>query len=85
MSTADQSPCGSYLNTDANTVSTRSKGTARNSRIINHNGNKRNNQPENRAPTNSTGEVTSVVSILGTVAEQRSTKDQFKTFWYKVK
>ena len=52
----------------------------RNIRIRNHKGNRRNNQPVNRALVSLTREVTSVGYTLGTVTEERNMKDKFKPF-----
>ena len=66
-----------YSNTDANKTS---EGNTRNNRSTNHNnGSRRNNQLRNRALEIFTGEVPSVGSVPGTVAEQLFIKDQFKT------
>ena len=78
-STTDQIAHGGYSNTDAATFSTSREGKAKNSRSINHNMVKRNNETVNRDLAIFTGEVLSVGY------EKRSMKDQFKTFQDKVK
>ena len=82
MSSTDKSPPRGYSYTDAATAS---KGETKNIRRRNHNGSRRKNQLGNRSLANFTGKVPSVGSILGTVSEQRSMKDQFKTFQDKLK
>ena len=61
-------------------MSTSSKVKARINIIINQNGIRSNNKLENRAIVNLTNEVPSVGAALGTVTEQRITKDQFNNF-----
>ena len=56
-----------------------------NSRSRNHNRSRGGNQPVNRSLKSFTGEVPSVGSELGTVAEHRIMNDPFKTFQKKVK
>ena len=83
MSSIDQIPPGCYSNIDTFIVSKRGRGG--NNISINHNNIiRRKNQPVNRSLANFTGEVPSFGVILGTVAEKRSMKDQFKTFQDKV-
>ena len=50
-----------------------------------HNGTRRNNQLENISLIICTGEVPSVGSVLETFLEQRTMKNQFKTFQDTVK
>ena len=83
MSTTDKIPPGGYSNTDATTSS---EGKERNTRSKNHNNIiRRNNKTGDTSLVDFTGEVMSVVTVIGTVTEQSSTKDQFKIFQYKVK
>ena len=85
MYTTYKMPPGVYSKTYANKVSASSELTASNSRIRNHNRNRRNNQTVNRALANFTGGVPSVGTVFVTVYEHIIMKYQFNTFQDKLK